>query len=215
MIDHEDAMRTAMGHFATGVTVVTARAEDGRPVGTTVNAIASVSLRPPLLLVCLARDSVTLAVARESGSFVVNVLGEHQHELSARFATKGDRTRPHEVDFGEDELGLPHLRGSLATIACSVDTIHGAGDHEIVIAEALATSIGERDLAPLLYFRGSYPRMSQGTCTGALDGLNANRSLTRTTHGVSPSSPHMPPVLGSAGAVASYARSPMTEKPVR
>ena len=82
-------MRTVMGHFATGVCVVSTRRGDGKPVATTVNAVTSVSLEPPLLLVCLAHDSETLAAVEESGRFAVNVLAESQREHSIRFAAKG------------------------------------------------------------------------------------------------------------------------------
>ena len=82
-------MRTVMGHFATGVCVVSTRRGDGEPVATTVNAVTSVSLEPPLLLVCLAHNSETLAAVEESGRFAVNVLAESQREHSIRFAAKG------------------------------------------------------------------------------------------------------------------------------
>jgi 3,4-dihydroxy-2-butanone 4-phosphate synthase len=150
------AMRTAMGHFATGVTVVTARRADGSPVGTTVNAVSSVSLRPPLLLACLATDSETLAALRDSSRFAVNMLASGQRHHSDRFAAKGDAARPHEVEFEEHALGVPVLPGSLATIACRVEAIHRAGDHEIVVGEALSISPASNGARPLLFFRGSY-----------------------------------------------------------
>jgi 3,4-dihydroxy-2-butanone 4-phosphate synthase len=149
-------MRTAMGHFATGVTVVTARRLDGSPVGTTVNAVSSVSLRPPLLLACLATDSETLAALRDSSHFAVNMLAAGQRHHSDRFAAKGDAARPHEVEFEEHPLGVPVLPGSLATIACRVEAIHPAGDHEIVVGEALSISPAGNGARPLLFFRGSY-----------------------------------------------------------
>lgn len=160
MSDRRQAMRTTMGHFATGVSVVTARRGDGSPVGTTVNAVASVSLHPPLLLVCLARDSVTLAAVHESSRFAVNLLAAGQHEHSTRFAAKGEEARPHEVDFGEHELRLPVLRDSLATIACRVDAVHPGGDHEIVVGEALSMTTGGEEAEPLLFFRGSYSALA-------------------------------------------------------
>src|SRR5207344_1851238 len=117
--------------FATGVTVVSARDAGGEMVGTTANAISSVSLQPPLLLVCFARDSLTLAAVRHSSCFAVNVLAEEQREHSARFASKGaDAGGEH---FSEhEEAGVPHLPGSLATIVCRLEAVHVAGDHEIV-----------------------------------------------------------------------------------
>src|SRR6202020_3142235 len=82
-------VRQALGHFATGVTVVTSRTSDGTPVGTTVSAVSSLSLAPPLLLVCLDRASQTLAAIREQAAFAVNVLSEGQERLSANFARRG------------------------------------------------------------------------------------------------------------------------------
>jgi flavin reductase (DIM6/NTAB) family NADH-FMN oxidoreductase RutF len=155
-------MRTVMGHFATGVCVVSARRDDGSRVGATVNAVTSVSLEPPLLLVCLAHDSETLAAVRASSRFALSVLAEGQREHSNRFATKGEQARAREADFSEHEPGLPSLRDALATIACRVSAIHRGGDHMIVIGEALSMSSTREDAAaPLLFFRGSYSRLER------------------------------------------------------
>jgi 3,4-dihydroxy-2-butanone 4-phosphate synthase len=151
-------MRDVMGHFATGVSVVTARGPGGAPLGTTANAISSVSLDPPLLLACLARSSETLEAIRGSGRFAVNVLAAGQRHHSERFARKGAAVAAHEVDFDEHEHGVPVLPGALATIVCEVEALHGAGDHEIVVG-------GARHLhhdpggGPLLFYRGSYSRI--------------------------------------------------------
>jgi 3,4-dihydroxy-2-butanone 4-phosphate synthase len=149
-------MREVMGHFATGVTVVTARAADGSPIGTTANAISSVSLRPPLVLACLAESSLTLAGIRAEGRFAINVLSEHQRDHSARFAAKGAEARAHEVGFGDHALGVPVLPESLATIVCEVEAIHAAGDHEIVVGRARSLDRAELSTRPLLFYRGSY-----------------------------------------------------------
>jgi flavin reductase (DIM6/NTAB) family NADH-FMN oxidoreductase RutF len=154
-------MRTVMGHFATGVCVVSTRRDDGSPVGTTVNAVTSVSLEPPLLLVCLAHDSETLAAVRASSRFAVSILAESQREHSNRFAAKGERARPQEVEFGEHDSGLPCLPDALATVACRVSAIHEGGDHLIVIGEALSMSRAGDHVAPLLFFRGSYSRLER------------------------------------------------------
>jgi 3,4-dihydroxy-2-butanone 4-phosphate synthase len=149
-------MRDVMGHFATGVSVVTARDGEGAPVGTTANAISSVSLDPPLLLACLARTSETLAAIRTEGSFAVNVLADGQRHHSDRFAKKGEAVRSHEVDFEDHEVGVPVLPGSLATVVCEVEAIHLAGDHEIVVGRAHHLAHREPGARPLLFFRGSY-----------------------------------------------------------
>jgi flavin reductase (DIM6/NTAB) family NADH-FMN oxidoreductase RutF len=157
----EHDMRTVMGHFATGVCVVSTRRRDGSPVGTTVNAVTSVSLEPPLLLVCLAHDSETLSAVRASSRFAVSILAEDQREHSTRFAAKGERARAQEVEFGEHDPGLPCLPDALATLSCRVSAIHRGGDHMIVIGEALSMSSAQEDVAPLLFFRGSYSRLER------------------------------------------------------
>jgi flavin reductase (DIM6/NTAB) family NADH-FMN oxidoreductase RutF len=153
-------MRTVMGQFATGVCVVSTRRRDRSPVGTTVNAVTSVSLEPPLLLVCLARDSETLAAVTACKRFAVSILAESQREHSVRFAAKGERARTHEVDFREHDLGLPCLPDALATIACRVSAFHPGGDHVIVLGEVLSMTSAEREQAPLLFFRGAYSRLT-------------------------------------------------------
>jgi 3,4-dihydroxy-2-butanone 4-phosphate synthase len=152
-------MREVMGHFATGVSVVTARDADGRPVGTTANAISSVSLDPPLLLACLARNSETLQAIRETGRFGVNILAAEQRHHSDRFAQKGEAVRSHEVEFDDHDSGVPVLPDALATIACEVDAIHPAGDHEIVIGDARHLYHREPGAEPLLFYRGSYSQL--------------------------------------------------------
>jgi len=152
-------MREVMGHFATGVSVVTARDGEGAPVGTTANAISSVSLDPPLLLACLARSSETLAAIRENGRFAVNVLAADQRHHSDRFARKGGAVGVHEVDFDDHEHGVPVLPGALATIACAVESIHPAGDHEIVVGLAHHLEHREPGARPLLFYRGSYSQI--------------------------------------------------------
>ena len=154
-------MRTVMGHFATGVCVVSTRRADGSPVATTVNAVTSVSLEPPLLLVCLAHDSETLAAVRASSRFALSILAEGQREHSNRFAAKGRQGAAWEVDFSEYEPGLPHLPDALATLACRVSAVHHGGDHMIVVGEALSMSCAREEAAPLLFFRGSYSQLER------------------------------------------------------
>ena len=149
-------MRTVMGHFATGVGVITANDAAGVPIGTTANAITSVSLEPPLLLACLAEDSATLAAVRDTGLFAVNVLAADQRHHSDRFASKGNEARSHEVEFDRHELGVPLLPEALAHIACVVEAIHPAGDHEIVVGLARHLAHREPGARPLLFYRGAY-----------------------------------------------------------
>jgi flavin reductase (DIM6/NTAB) family NADH-FMN oxidoreductase RutF len=153
-------MRTVMGHFATGVCVVSTRSDHGSPIATTVNAVTSVSLAPPLLLVCLARDSETLDAIVESSRFAVSILTEEQREHSVRFAAKGYEAHAEEVEFDEHDADLPCLADALATIACRLSAVYEGGDHMIVLGEALSMSSAEDDLAPLLFFRGDYTRLA-------------------------------------------------------
>jgi 3,4-dihydroxy-2-butanone 4-phosphate synthase len=154
-------MREVMGQFATGVCVVASRREDGSPLATTVNAVTSVSLEPAMLLVCLAQASETLAAVQRTGSFAVSILSERQREHSMRFAAKGEQARSHEVRFSEHDLGLPCLPDALASVACRVSAMHPAGDHTIVVGEALSIASPERAEEPLLFFRGSYTRLAR------------------------------------------------------
>jgi 3,4-dihydroxy-2-butanone 4-phosphate synthase len=149
-------MREVMGHFATGVSIVTAKDSSAAPVGTTANAISSVSLDPPLLLACLARSSETLAAIRAERRFAINILAAEQRHHSDRFAKKGDAVDAHEVEFDEHDLGVPVLPGSLATVVCEVEAIHPAGDHEIVVGFAHHLEHREPGARPLLFYRGSY-----------------------------------------------------------
>jgi 3,4-dihydroxy-2-butanone 4-phosphate synthase len=154
-------MRDVMGHFATGVSVVTARGEGGAPVGTTANAISSVSLDPPLLLACLANGSETLAAIRRERRFAVNVLAADQRHHSDRFAAKGAAVRAHEVGLDDHQVGVPVLPGALATIACEVEAIYPAGDHEIVVGVARHLEHREPPARPLLFYRGTYSQIEE------------------------------------------------------
>jgi flavin reductase (DIM6/NTAB) family NADH-FMN oxidoreductase RutF len=148
--------RQAMGEFATGVTVVTSIADDGEPVGTTASAVTSLSLDPPLVLVCLDRESVTLRAIRSRGSFVVNVLAAPQQHLSANFARRGLAAAWEGVRHRTGPTGSPRLHGVLAALECTVENRLPGGDHEIVIGRVQDVEIGDENAAPLLYFRGSY-----------------------------------------------------------
>ena len=152
-------MRDVMGHFATGVSIVTARDGDGAPVGTTANAISSVSLDPPLLLACLARNSETLAAVRADGRFAVNILGDEQRHHSDRFAKKGEAVARPRGRVPRPRSRRADPAGALATIACEVEAIHPAGDHEIVIGHARHLEHRDPAREPLLFYRGPTRRL--------------------------------------------------------
>lgn len=148
--------RSVMGHFATGVTVVTASGPEG-PVGMTANAVASLSLDPLLLLVCFDRDARTLPVIEEVGRFGVNVLAAGQEELARRFASKlGEAEKfsgvPHSLHDG-----IPVLEGTLAWVGCSLRELIPGGDHTIGIGAVEAAEAGSGE--PLLWYRGGYRAM--------------------------------------------------------
>jgi flavin reductase (DIM6/NTAB) family NADH-FMN oxidoreductase RutF len=147
--------RHAMGHFATGVTVVTSVGADGAPVGTTASAVSSLSLDPPLVLVCFDRSSQTLRAIRGHGAFVVNVLAEPQRELSARFARRGFAAAWDGVRHRRGLTGSPRINGVLAVLDCTVEYRLPGGDHEIIVGRVREAETGDR-AAPLVYWRGRY-----------------------------------------------------------
>lgn len=153
--------RAAMGHFATGVTVVTSVDADGAPVGTTANAVTSLSLDPPLILVCFDLGSLTLAAIREHGAFAVNVLAAGQKHLSAGFARRGlaaawDHVRHHR----HGPTGSPRIEGVLAVLECTVEHRLPGGDHEIVIGRVRHAETSATPAAPLVFFRGGYASLA-------------------------------------------------------
>ncbi|WEK42381.1 MAG: alpha/beta fold hydrolase [Candidatus Sphingomonas colombiensis] len=150
-------LRDALGCFATGVTVVTAIAPDGTPIGLTANSFTSVSLDPPLLLVCIANGAGSAPALRVADRFCVNVLQIGQQPASNRFAGKGE-DRFAATDWTGGENGAPVLAGSLSAFECTRHAVHEGGDHFILVGHVTrATFEPRRD--PLLYFRGKYRRL--------------------------------------------------------
>jgi flavin reductase (DIM6/NTAB) family NADH-FMN oxidoreductase RutF len=148
--------RRAMGHFATGVTVVTSLGPDGQPVGTTASAVSSLSLDPPLVLVCFDLASSTLRAVRSHGAFMVNMLAAPQQQLSANFARRGLAADWEGVAHQPGLTGSPRLHGVLAAVECTVEHYLPGGDHEIVVGRVCEAEIGDGVASPLLYWRGSY-----------------------------------------------------------
>mgnify|MGYP003348943578 FL=1 len=136
----QSEFRRVMGHFATGVTVVTTLDADGRPAGLTANAVSSVSLDPPLVLFCVDKKAETAASFTASGVFTVNVLSEAQEGLSRRFAKSGpDKFTG--VGFRAGSNGAPVLDGVIARIECRIRQSVDAGDHTILVGEALEIGV--------------------------------------------------------------------------
>lgn len=146
--------RAALGHFATGITVVTARARNGELLGITANSFNSVSLEPPLVLFSLDRRALSLVAFEEAGGFAINVLDDTQSDMSRNFArAMGDKWSG--IDFEQWETGSPILTNCLANFDCRTYAIHDGGDHRIFIGEVLRFS-AQPEGNPLLYFRGGY-----------------------------------------------------------
>lgn len=147
--------KAVLGRFATGVTVVTTR-EDQTPLGLTVNAFASISLDPPLVMISIDRHSYLHGAVPRLGFFAVNVLAAEQQELSRRFAGQtGDSShRFHDLPWRREYTGAPVLEAALAWVDCRVEAMYPAGDHSIILGhvQALGLAPGE----PLLYYRGRY-----------------------------------------------------------
>lgn len=158
-------LREAMGQFATGVTVVTSVGADGEPVGTTVNAVTSLSLEPPLLLACFDLKSATLTAIRDHGAFAVNVLGHRQRHLSANFARRGLAAVWDGVRHHRGPTGSPRLAGVIAVIECTVEHSFPGGDHEIVIGRVRQVESSGDGATPLLFWRGKYTSID-GQITG-------------------------------------------------
>ena len=147
--------RQALSRFSSGVTVVTGRSPDGTPVGVTVSAFSSVSLAPPLILICLDKMTTNLDVFTTGKGFAVNILAAGQEEVSNAFAFAGPVApfvRFPDVNKGP---GAPILAGVLASLQCTREAVYPGGDHEIVIGrvESAAWSV---DCTPLLYAAGCY-----------------------------------------------------------
>jgi 3-hydroxy-9,10-secoandrosta-1,3,5(10)-triene-9,17-dione monooxygenase reductase component len=147
--------RSVIGHFATGVAVITGTGPDGA-VGMTTNALTSLSLEPLLLLVCFDNTARTLPIVRDSGRFGVNILRAHHDELSGVFASKLTGERKFEAVEYTTEHGVPLLADALAWLVCEVRELLPGGDHTIGIGEVIAMDRAERSDAPLLWYRGHY-----------------------------------------------------------
>jgi 3-hydroxy-9,10-secoandrosta-1,3,5(10)-triene-9,17-dione monooxygenase reductase component len=145
--------RQVLGHLPTGVTVVTAFQRGGEPAGMAANSLTSVSLEPPLILVCPAKSSTTWPLIREVGRFCVNVMASHQAELCRRFAAVG-ADRFAEVEWHSRPSG-PALDDAIAWLDCEICDEHDAGDHTIVIAQ-VASLDASGDGVPLVFFKGRY-----------------------------------------------------------
>jgi flavin reductase (DIM6/NTAB) family NADH-FMN oxidoreductase RutF len=155
-VSHEE-FRQALGRFASGVTVVTCKGDDGNPCGLTVSAFSSLSLEPPLVLICIDRRASVYENLKEGSCFAVNVLAQDQESVSRRFASReADRFKG--IGYREGKTGAPLIEGALAFIECRVVHSHPGGDHTVFIGQVESSEVN--DGKPLLYFRGGYSSIS-------------------------------------------------------
>ena len=157
MIDATE-YRDLIGHFATGVAIVTAASSDG-PAGLTTNAVTSLSLEPLLLLVCFDNDSRTLPVVRDAGRFAVNVLRAGDEDLARVFASKRVAREKFEAVTHTVAHGVPVLDDALAWLACDLEALHPAGDHTIGIGRVTHMDVDDEG-EPLIFYRGAFGRLA-------------------------------------------------------
>ena len=151
----EAAFKLAMSHFASGVTVVTTE-HGGKPFGMTVASFASLSLHPPLVLICIEKGVKTHDAIAAAGKFGVSILTEAQGHISSRFASRVD-DKFSGIEARRGSLGVPLIGGALTTLECSVYDQLPGGDHTIFIGEVVDSQTKEG--VPLLYFRSGYREM--------------------------------------------------------
>jgi 3-hydroxy-9,10-secoandrosta-1,3,5(10)-triene-9,17-dione monooxygenase reductase component len=163
-VDQQFRYRSVIGHFATGVAVITGHGPTG-PGGMTANALCSLSLDPLLLLVCFENTARTLPIIRGSRRFAVNILAADQHATSLVFASKlAEADKFAEIDY-DLRAGVPVLSGTLAWLVCDVREFVAAGDHEIAIGAV--TEMGHSaDRQPLLWYDGEYRAISRAAGPG-------------------------------------------------
>src|SRR5689334_6818800 len=149
-------LRDALGCFATGVTVVTCLS-DGGPAGITVNSFTSVSLDPPLLLVCLHKQAASASALVAASHFAINVLQNEQQPASITFSTRVE-DRFGTTPWSCGEAGAPILEESLCVFECERFAVYDGGDHHILVGQVIKASF-DTSLDPLLYFRGRYRRL--------------------------------------------------------
>jgi 3-hydroxy-9,10-secoandrosta-1,3,5(10)-triene-9,17-dione monooxygenase reductase component len=146
--------REVLGHFATGITIVTAT-DEGEPVGFSCQSFAALSLDPPMVILAPAKSSTSWPRIARAGSFCVNILGEHQEAVCRAFAVSGG-DKFDGVDWSPGVTGSPLIEGSLATLECTLGAIYEGGDHELVTGHVVDMEIGKG--SPLLFYRSGFGR---------------------------------------------------------
>jgi flavin reductase (DIM6/NTAB) family NADH-FMN oxidoreductase RutF len=148
-----DALRTAMSRFPTAVTVVTAIGPNG-PAGATANAVASLSLEPPMMLAALDLGSRTLVAVEHAGRFGINVLAGDQADIARRFSTKDPHPEKWDGVGWAEAAGAPRIEGSMIWVGCELRDVHAGGDH--VVVTGLVADLEAGNGEPLLFLDGQY-----------------------------------------------------------
>lgn len=148
------AFREVLGAFASGITVVAAVAEDGRPAGLSCQSFASLSLDPPLVLLCVGKGSSSWPRVRAAGRFGVSILAEEQRSVCEALGRRGEEKFAG-VDWELSAHGAVRITGALATVDCALEDVHEAGDHYLVTARVLELTARDGG-SPLLYYRSAY-----------------------------------------------------------
>jgi 3-hydroxy-9,10-secoandrosta-1,3,5(10)-triene-9,17-dione monooxygenase reductase component len=151
---HAELSRHVLGHYPTGVAVVTAMGTDG-PIGLSMNSFTSVSLEPPLVLFCPALSSASWPLLRQAGAIAINVLSAGQESISRLFAARVP-DRFDGIDWTAGSNGAPLLADALGWLECRIQAEYPAGDHTVVIAEIDRMGVHDAIAEPLVFFRGSY-----------------------------------------------------------
>ena len=146
--------REVLGHFATGITIVTAT-DEGEPVGFSCQSFAALSLDPPMVILAPAKSSTSWPRIARAGAFCVNILGEHQEAVCRAFAVSGG-DKFDGVGWTPGVTGSPLIDGSLATVECTLGAIYEGGDHELVTGHVVDMEIGKG--LPLIFYRSGFGR---------------------------------------------------------
>jgi 3-hydroxy-9,10-secoandrosta-1,3,5(10)-triene-9,17-dione monooxygenase reductase component len=150
--------RQVLGHFPTGVTVITGTADDKTPIGFAVGSFASLSLEPPKVLFCAGRQSSSWPKIEATGRFCANVLADDQEDICRVFASRGD-DKFAEIGWKQSGNGSPQISGALAYIDCTIGEVVESGDHYIVIGDVEGLDVLHEG-GPLIFYRGGYGRFT-------------------------------------------------------
>ncbi|AQH02389.1 hypothetical protein A9R05_25835 [Burkholderia sp. KK1] len=162
-LKNNQTFRDALSAFPSGVTIVSTTDEQGRHWGFTASSFSSVSMNPPLVLVCIANTADSHAAFVKARRYAINILSQEQKDVAMHFARKGvDKFGPHAFRFGtEDDPHPPMLPGSMASLVCVARDVHEAGDHTVLIGEIQDVELG--DATPLVYYNRGFRNLELET----------------------------------------------------